>query len=506
MQPQPHASSQGPRNVLPPLHSGEGQSHESSHRLGSGMSISAMLGADASSPRDTRLEANGAQQRPFPTSTLPPSQSSPGPMNSAHTSGGSTLDRYKSWYPDNSRPPHNYSSTLPPRPFSDSHDSEPPRFALPLKGASSQSPSRPERFSEASSPHDTSNYGPRKYSLSDPKPLSSGRSYDPHLGGLERRPMEDSRKAPTKPALNDNFRFTFPPHSPTSYDKGSKAYLAPKATGSQSFLNSTSTTEYPFLSRPAQPSSQKRPAPAQIDKLDSSQLPNTSQPRHSNLPTVPGAHSQHISTDSPVAAFRSLQEPRTSSIPLSESPEQRRDSPLSHLQRQLAASAAGADDSGSSPELSRKSLSLLNDNKRGRVSPLPQAVQGAQPQLRGPASEPGIKNEFARMFSGIGSGVGSAVSTPVPPDNQPLGLPSSPLGPEEGDRRTPLSRRKELMNEAKPRNTSRTGRRSRKLKDGEVKKEAEDSNGAGLGKTLNGRGQKKTRNNYQNVSSNLSQG
>lgn len=42
-------------------------------------------------------------------------------------------------------------------------------------------------------------------------------------------------------------------------------------------------------------------------------------------------------------------------------------------------------------------------NRKGRNSPFPQAVQGAQ----GPPGEPGIKSEFGKMFSGIGSGVGS---------------------------------------------------------------------------------------------------
>ncbi|KAL8282483.1 hypothetical protein RB600_005776 [Gaeumannomyces tritici] len=58
-------------------------------------------------------------------------------------------------------------------------------------------------------------------------------------------------------------------------------------------------------------------------------------------------------------------------------------------------------------------LAIQEMNRKGRVSPLPQAVQGAQPQLPGPASEPGIKSEFGRMFSGIGSGVG-ALSSPIP--------------------------------------------------------------------------------------------
>jgi len=57
-------------------------------------------------------------------------------------------------------------------------------------------------------------------------------------------------------------------------------------------------------------------------------------------------------------------------------------------------------------------------NRKGRVSPLPQAVQGAQAQLPGPAGEPGIKSEFGRMFSGIGTGVGT-ISSPVPSGAQP---------------------------------------------------------------------------------------
>ncbi|CAK4030561.1 Hypothetical predicted protein [Lecanosticta acicola] len=61
---------------------------------------------------------------------------------------------------------------------------------------------------------------------------------------------------------------------------------------------------------------------------------------------------------------------------------------------------------GISPEL----------NRRGRNSPLPQAVQGAQPRHIGPGGDnPGIKMEFGRMFSGLGSGVGSATPNPTHP-------------------------------------------------------------------------------------------
>lgn len=59
---------------------------------------------------------------------------------------------------------------------------------------------------------------------------------------------------------------------------------------------------------------------------------------------------------------------------------------------------------------SRSFLGINDINRKGRASPLPQAVQGAQIQQAGPASEPHIKNEFSRMFSGIGSGAGGTPS------------------------------------------------------------------------------------------------
>ncbi|SMY20345.1 unnamed protein product [Zymoseptoria tritici ST99CH_1A5] len=57
-------------------------------------------------------------------------------------------------------------------------------------------------------------------------------------------------------------------------------------------------------------------------------------------------------------------------------------------------------------------------NRRGRNSPLPQAVQGAQPRHLGPGgNNPGIKTEFGRMFSGLGSGAGSSTPGPGHPMN-----------------------------------------------------------------------------------------
>lgn len=87
--------------------------------------------------------------------------------------------------------------------------------------------------------------------------------------------------------------------------------------------------------------------------------------------------------------------------------------------------------------LQHRSLLHINaENKRtGRASPLPQAVQGAQAQLLGPAAEAVIGSELGRVFSGIGSGVGA--SAPIG-SGPPTPLNSSPfkreaLAPQDGD-------------------------------------------------------------------------
>ncbi|KAJ9608120.1 hypothetical protein H2200_007108 [Cladophialophora chaetospira] len=118
-----------------------------------------------------------------------------------------------------------------------------------------------------------------------------------------------------------------------------------------------------------------------------------------------------------------------------------------------------------SEELSqhRTILGLANESKRGRYSPVPQAVQGAQAQT--PAPDGGIKTEHGRVFAGIGSGMGSASAGPTP---TPQPLPASPFKRDEGGAR--LSE-ENLMKMS--RSTSGISKRNRKALEEDNKAESD---------------------------------
>ncbi|KAJ9642731.1 hypothetical protein H2204_002379 [Knufia peltigerae] len=118
-----------------------------------------------------------------------------------------------------------------------------------------------------------------------------------------------------------------------------------------------------------------------------------------------------------------------------------------------------------SDELSqhRAILGLSNESKRGRYSPLPQAVQGAQAQT--PVPDAGIKSEHGRVFSGIGSGLGTTSANPTP---TPQPLPASPFKQSETNAR--LSE-ENLMKMS--RSASGMGKRSRKTFDEDARAESD---------------------------------
>jgi hypothetical protein len=135
----------------------------------------------------------------------------------------------------------------------------------------------------------------------------------------------------------------------------------------------------------------------------------------------------------------------------------------------------------------RSFLGVQEINRKGRLSPLPQAVQGAQGQMNGPGGEASIKNEFGRMFSGIGSGVGSAMGVPSPITAGPQSMPFSNAGQIRRDDAESLQNSPvENGGHKIPRTASRGGRR-RKLKEEDSKGDDESSTGR---HTPSGRGKR----------------
>ncbi|KAF5568167.1 transcriptional regulatory RXT3 [Fusarium napiforme] len=123
-------------------------------------------------------------------------------------------------------------------------------------------------------------------------------------------------------------------------------------------------------------------------------------------------------------------------------------------------------DDASAPNGQRNLLAIQEMNRKGRISPLPQAVQGAQLQQPGPTGEPGIKSEFGRMFAGIGNGV-MGVSSPIASTAMPF-TNASLAKREDSENITPDS-----GTEA---GTKTTKGRRRKLKDDDGKGD-DDSSG-----------------------------
>jgi hypothetical protein len=135
-----------------------------------------------------------------------------------------------------------------------------------------------------------------------------------------------------------------------------------------------------------------------------------------------------------------------------------------------------------SDELSqhRLLLGVAADAKRGRFSPLPQAVQGAQAQSLGPDKIVKTESGSGRVFSGIGSGVPTPSIVPV------TGLPGLSASPFKRDDGTSRLSEENLMKVS--RSTPGIGKRARKLKDEEGR--ASSEMGEGRGTSVNGRGKR----------------
>ena len=150
----------------------------------------------------------------------------------------------------------------------------------------------------------------------------------------------------------------------------------------------------------------------------------------------------------------------------------------SYMQQGASATSAPPEEQGrkGSDELShhRAILGLANEFKRGRYSPLPQAVQGAQAQT--PIPDSGIKSEHGRVFAGLGSGIGTGSNGLAP---GPPGLSASPFKRDDG---LPRLSEDNLMKIS--RSTPGTQKRPRKFKDDDTRG-ASDPDARGTKKAKN---------------------
>lgn len=123
---------------------------------------------------------------------------------------------------------------------------------------------------------------------------------------------------------------------------------------------------------------------------------------------------------------------------------------------------------GEEMQKSRSFLGVSPEARRtGRASPLPQAVQGAQAQPVVHGGDPTIKNEFGRMFSGLGSGLVSAPhGSATPTRGSPFPQNRDAMSHGESGELDPLGR-----------TGSRGARRSRKVKDEDGRLESDSNDG-----------------------------
>lgn len=270
----------------------------------------------------------------------------------------------------------------------------------------------------------------------------------------------------------------------------------------------TRHANHPFSSRSAYPVtgydqaalSDSRNAAEAVSRIEDPGLPNANQPTSANT-SLRGAL-ESGDGDNNLTQQQDMRHPSN----ISDTSRQRRSqgSPISPPSSSIHSNFQNVDKAGNSDDLQPQPkglAALLMDSSKqraGRLSPLPQAVQGAQGRKRGPASEPGVKNEFGRMFLGIGSGVGSAMSTPAPPENTgpPLPFPSSPMRVDDLETDTPSHVRSDLIAMVKTRIASRGGRKSRKVKEEDAKGENESPGGQNVVRSFSGRGTKRSRQSY----------
>lgn len=481
------------------------------HRPGSSMSISSMLGSDNDRlPRDT---GTSLFSRPSISSLFgpaPPSSASAAMSPPSAPARPSSLDYplfHRSQTPDKPFPKNQSgrayrsgSSSGLPGPLSEQH-----KFG----GLSrTQPPSQyPERHSPRTSSSETPYIESRRLSISGPIPRPN--SQPQHIDSSMKTPGYSPL---TRPGQGH-------PEGPLGRSQRSGSFVGlethPSRFGSLFLERQTEEQVHRERERTLTRESDLKPPHAPLrfgsqymEREATDRLPNTvaawdlgrSQPPSPESKRFPvteagsgfgfGAiqsytkslgSSQVGASRQPSLSMQSRQDPSTSEPPhLSKVQSQPRlfSTTSASTMGQPSFSLSAPDDhrrKGSDELLQHRNLLGVGvESKRGgRASPLPQAVQGAQAQIVGPAAEPSIKNELGRVFSGIGSGLGGVNAT-ASGNGSSTPMAASPFKRDSIAGRSTVS--ETATDDAKiVRPASATGKRQRKLCDDDSQLEGENA-------------------------------
>ncbi|ETI27855.1 hypothetical protein G647_00304 [Cladophialophora carrionii CBS 160.54] len=401
-------------------------------RPGSSMSISSMLGAEPERPLHDPFHIHGQPARPQsgPFSHHGPSMSLGAVMSPPHYSGKTNTTEY-SYKPRSKTPDRAAGQSLGVRAQRSSSGSMTQRPGPFYEPTPRSQPTQPNTFHE-------SKYTPPFGPVTGHRDEFEDRARRTSIGGILQRPESQPQPAHMSPSFPTSHPLSRPESIPPSLapvDRPAQQIMhgqdPPRSNGGTSHYD-TRPPGFSTLSRV--PPSAPPPMSAPQDRpLTQSLSPELRRPHlnggEGRLAGILNQQGDPLFGSQNMMRQDSIQSQSDRSVLGDRLRNNRAYSPFA------GSVASGPLDDPvrkGSEELSqhRTILGLANESKRGRYSPVPQAVQGAQAQT--PAPDAGIKSEHGRVFAGIGSGLGSASAGPTP---TPQPLSASPFKRDEGGAR-----------------------------------------------------------------------
>ncbi|KIW15939.1 hypothetical protein PV08_05989 [Exophiala spinifera] len=454
--PLPHPSSGPTVNNGPP---------PSYKRPGSSMSISSMLGGEPEKPAHDQYHHHHSQASS--TSSRQPSGSGPSMslgavMSPPQYSSKPNLGEYT--YKPRSKTPDRFGNTAtgarPHRSSSGTMTQGPGPFyeTQPRNGPSTNTYPSPS-FGASMPPRDEIDEHSRRTSISGILQRPESQPQPSMTTSLSVVPPPPTRPESIPPSLVHLDRSSHP----------SVSGIDPPRQNGYSGSYGYSHQQSANLSRPVHAGPPSQPTSAPIERpYKQSQSPELRRPQQNGNDTRPYQSPYGTAVEPSYGAHAmARQDSVQSQSDRSVLGDRLRNRPYSPFAGSVASQSGAIDDQvrKGSDELSqhRAILGLSSESKRGRYSPLPQAVQGAQAQT--PVPDAGIKSEHGRVFSGIGSGLGTTSANPTP---TPQPLPASPF--KQNDANARLSE-ENLMKMS--RSASGMGKRSRKTFDEDARAESD---------------------------------